>query len=170
MDGVADLVERPFPSGGALYELEVYPVVTTVRGLRAGHYHYDSARPVPHLVREDGPLARRPADRATRAANLVRAPQVLLVISARFGRVMWKYQSMAYALTLKNTGGLTAAMYAVATAMGLAPCAVGGSDSGLFARATGLAATKGSTVGEFVLGSAPPVSDQEKGVVASGSY
>lgn len=154
-DGVADLVERPFPSGGALHELEVYPVVTAVRGLHPGLYHYDSARHVLHLVREDGPLVRRLADRATRAANLDRTSQVLLVISARFGRVMWKYQSMAYALSLKNTGVLTAAMYAVATAMGLAPCAVGGSDSGLFARATGLDATKESTVGEFVLGSAP---------------
>jgi len=102
-----------------------------------------------------GALPLRLRDRATRAANLARAPQVLPVISARFGRVMWKYQSMAYALTLKNTGVLTAAMYAVATAMGLTPRAVGGNHSGLFARATGLDATKESTVGEFVLGSAP---------------
>lgn len=153
-DGASDLLARPYPSGGALHELEVYPVVTAVRGLDAGLYHYDSARHVLRLVREDGPLVRRLADHAGTAANLGRAPQVLLVISARFGRVMWKYQSMAYALTLKNTGVLTAAMYAVATAAGLAPCAVGGSDSGLFARATGLDATTESIVGEFVLGSA----------------
>ena len=153
-DGASDLLERPYPSGGALHELEIYPVVTAVRGLTPGLYHYDSARHVLRLVREDGPLVRRLADRAATAANLGRASQVLLVISARFGRVMWKYQSMAYALTLKNTGVLTAAMYAVATAAGLAPCAVGGSDSGLFARATGLDVTTESIVGEFVLGSA----------------
>lgn len=156
--GVNELVERPYPSGGALHELELYPVVTAVRGLPKGFYHYDSAQHVLRLVREDGPLVRRFANRAARAANLGRSPQVLLVISARFGRVMWKYQSMAYALTLKNTGVLTAAMYAVATGMGLAPCAIGGSDGDLFARATGLDTTTESTVGEFVLGSVPPAS------------
>lgn len=153
-DGASDLLERPYPSGGALHELEVYPVVTDVQGLAAGLYHYDSARHVLRLVREDDPLVRRLADHAATAANLGRAPQVLLMISARFGRVMWKYQSMAYALTLKNAGVLTAAMYSVATSAGLAPCAVGGSNSELFARATGLDATTESIVGEFVLGSA----------------
>lgn len=37
-----ELVSRPYPSGGSLYELELYPVVRNVAGLEPGMYHYDS--------------------------------------------------------------------------------------------------------------------------------
>jgi hypothetical protein len=42
----------------------------------------------------------------------------------------------------------------VATAMGLAPCALGGGDSALFAEAVGANSLEESSVGEFILGSA----------------
>jgi SagB-type dehydrogenase family enzyme len=68
---------------------------------------------------------------------------------------MWKYQSMAYALTLKHVGVLYQVMYCVATAMGLAACALGGGDSDAFAEATGLDYLAETSVGEFILGSRP---------------
>jgi SagB-type dehydrogenase family enzyme len=67
--------------------------------------------------------------------------------------VFWKYESMAYALILKNLGALFATMYFVATAMHLAPCALGGGDSELFAAITGLDPIEEPAVGEFLLGS-----------------
>ena len=36
------------------------------------------------------------------------APQILITIAARFGRISWKYSSIAYALILKDVGVLTA--------------------------------------------------------------
>ena len=45
-------------------------------------------------------------------------------------------------------------MYLVATAMGLAPCALGGGNAALFAEAIGTDYCAESSVGEFVLGSA----------------
>jgi hypothetical protein len=51
--------------------------------------------------------------------------QTLIVITARFARVAWKYESIAYQLVLKHVGVLIQTMYLVATAMELAPCAVG---------------------------------------------
>ena len=80
-------------------------------------------------------------------------PQVLIIIAARFQRLSWKYQSMAYNVLLKNVGALYQTMYLVATAMDLAPCALGGGDSDLFARATGLDYYAETSVGEFLLGS-----------------
>jgi SagB-type dehydrogenase family enzyme len=62
---------------------------------------------------------------------------------------------MAYALVLKHVGVLCQTMYLVATAMGLAPCALGTGDSDLFAYATGLDYVAESSVGEFALGSRP---------------
>jgi hypothetical protein len=46
-------------------------------------------------------------------------------------------------------------MYLVATAMGLAPCALGGGNSDVFAEAAGTDYYAESSVGEFVLGSVP---------------
>jgi SagB-type dehydrogenase family enzyme len=64
---------------------------------------------------------------------------------------------MAYALILKNLGALYATMYLVATAMDLAPCALGGGDSELFAAAAGLDPCEEPAVGEFILSSRPGV-------------
>ncbi len=34
------------------------------------------------------------------------APQILITITARFGRISWKYSSIAYSLILKDVGAL----------------------------------------------------------------
>jgi hypothetical protein len=81
--------------------------------------------------------------------------QVLLVISARVGRLMWKYEQMAYALLLKHTGVLYQTMYCVATAMGLAPCGLGAGDAEAFTHATGRDPLEECGVAEFALNSRP---------------
>jgi SagB-type dehydrogenase family enzyme len=149
-----DFASRPYPSGGALYELDVHAVVHTCRGLDSGLYSYD-------------PRAHRLGRRAGRTAEVERllsgaalaagvAPQglqVLLVLAARLPRLAWKYAGLAYALVLKHVGVLFQTMYLAATAMGLAPCALGTGDSDLFARAAGVSCHAETSVGEFLLGS-----------------
>ncbi|SHF79350.1 SagB family peptide dehydrogenase [Streptoalloteichus hindustanus] len=151
-----ELTYRPYPSGGSIYELELYPVVSHVDGLASGIYHYDPFGHRLERVPDRVDAAPRLLSWARRITLMPGDPQVLIVITARFGRMMWKYESMAYAATLKNVGALYTTMYLVATAMGLAPCGVGGGDSDLFAEATGLDYYAESSVGEFVLGSRPP--------------
>ena len=146
---------RPYPSGGASYELEVYPVVDRCVGLDAGLYYYDA---VAHgLARLAAPNADTEAllNDAYIASGQTCRPQVLLAIASRFQRVSWKYEGIAYATTLRNVGALYATMYLVATAMGLAPCALGAGDSGRFSRLAGTDPYTESTVGEFMIGSAP---------------
>ena len=46
-------------------------------------------------------------------------PQILVTIAARFGRVSWKYSSVAYSLVLKDVGVLIQSLYLMATDMGL---------------------------------------------------
>ena len=81
--------------------------------------------------------------------------QVLVILASRFQRMSWKYNSSSYHATLKNVGALYQTMYLVATAMGLAPCGLGGGDSELFCQATGLQFHEETSVGEFMLGSLP---------------
>ncbi len=151
-----DFALRPYPAGGALYELEVYVVVAACRGLSPGLYHYDGLGH--RLVRRAGRTAeveRLLSDAALAAGFQATEPQVLLVLAARLPRVAWKYTGLAYALVLKNVGVVLQTMYLAATAMGLAPCAVGLGDSDLFALAADADYYAETSVGEFLLGGAP---------------
>jgi SagB-type dehydrogenase family enzyme len=80
------------------------------------------------------------------------APQVLITIAARFGRVSWKYSALAYALVLKDVGVLTQTLYLMATDMGLGGCAIGSVNIDLFANMTGIAFHVEGPVGQFALG------------------
>jgi SagB-type dehydrogenase family enzyme len=150
-DGRHEVSMRPSPSGGALHALEIYPVVNQMTDLAAGMYHYDPFGHVLEPVPSDDFALRQLVGRAGAAAAASSSPQVLLILTARFGRVMWKYQGMAYALILKDLGALLQTMYLVATAMNLAPCALGSGDTDLFAEATGLNPLEEASVGEFML-------------------
>jgi SagB-type dehydrogenase family enzyme len=147
-----ELCNRPYPAGGAMYELEIYAVVNRCEGLRAGLYHYQPDDHRLSKVAERTQQVERLLEAARHTAVQEHQPQVLFIITARFQRVTWKYQSMAYALILKHVGVLYQTMYLVGTAMGLATCALGGGDSDLFAAATGLDYYAESSVGEFILG------------------
>ncbi|WP_131736172.1 SagB/ThcOx family dehydrogenase [Actinomadura roseirufa] len=144
--------DRPYPSGGGIYDVEIYPVVRNCEGIPSGLYHYDPEGHALELVSRAEEVVRGFVHTARISAVAESEPQVVLVLSSRFSRLSWKYQGLAYATTLKNVGVLYEAMYLVATDMGLAPCALGGGDAVLFSRATGLDVTEESTVGEFMLG------------------
>jgi SagB-type dehydrogenase family enzyme len=144
---------RPYPSGGATYDLEVYLAVHACAGLSSGLYHY---HPIGHqLERLPAPAAgvEQLLRDAQQSALLTQPPQILITLASRFQRLSWKYRSISYATTLKNVGVLFQTMYLVATAMGLAPCALGGGNSAVFAAAAGTNEFEESSVGEFLLGS-----------------
>ena len=152
-----EFTSRPYPSGGASYELECYAVVGAGAGVAAGMYWYDPAGHGLCLVREPDADTQALLDSAWMSTGGNGRPQILFVLAARFARVSWKYDAIAYATILKNTGVVYSTMYLVATAMGLAPCAIGLGDADLFARAAGTSWAEESSVGEFMLcGAATP--------------
>lgn len=148
-----ELSRRPYPSSGSKYELEIYPVVRHCQGLHQGVYHYD---PLNHHLEQiveskDEIFALVGYD----VSRIRFSPQVLLVITARFGRLFRTYRSIGYSLLLKHVGVLKQNFYLVATNMGLAPCAVGTADSDVFGQVMGLNYVEESVVGEFAIGSLP---------------
>jgi SagB-type dehydrogenase family enzyme len=155
-----EFTSRPYPAGGSLYELEVYPVISACGGLSPGLYHYDPLRHKLGRVTERNPGVEQLLREAAWATGMDPAQvQVLLILAARFPRVSWKYSTLAYALTLKHVGVVYQTMYLTATAMGLAPCAIGTGDSDVFARAAGTSFYEATSVGEFLLGSNGPPRD-----------
>ncbi|MBE9245941.1 PatA/PatG family cyanobactin maturation protease [Microcystis aeruginosa LEGE 00239] len=153
-----ELSRRPYPSGGTMYELEIYPVVRLCEGLSQGIYHYDALNHQLEqvIVTQDDIFALSGYGLLDLLKlNGLGTPQVLLVITARFGRLFRRYRSIAYAALLKHVGVLQQNLYLVATNMGLAPCAIGGGDSDAFGQTVGLNYVEESAVGEFLLGSLP---------------
>jgi SagB-type dehydrogenase family enzyme len=149
-----DIAVRPYPSGGASYELELYLAVDTCEGLARGFYHYDADRhalvPIPtteqHLQAMLGG-----AQAATGARS---PPQILMTMAARFGRVSWKYSGFAYQLVLKDVGVLMQTIYLMATDLDLGSCAIGTCDIDLFARMTSIAFHIEGAVGQMTIGRA----------------
>src|ERR1700678_1283868 len=84
-----------------------------------GFYHYDAG------AHELAPIGVPANDldallaEAEEAMGAPAAPQILITIAARFGRISWKYSSIAYALVLKDVGVLTQTLYLMATDTGL---------------------------------------------------
>jgi SagB-type dehydrogenase family enzyme len=157
---------RPYPCGGAAYELELYLTVRRCAGLAPGVYHYDAAEHALRLVNDDPEIRRQLIDLGSLSTGGEAVPDVLFTVTSRFQRLSWKYQSIAYAVTLKHVGVLYQTMYLVATAMGLAACGLGSGNSALAERAFGLDPLRESAVGEFLLGSAPearPVPEGARG-------
>lgn len=149
------VTSRPYPSGGANYELEVYPVVDRCLGLAPGFYRYDAQAHRLSVLHDPDPDTDALLDGASAASATTIRPQVLLTIAARFQRQSWKYSGMAYATILKDVGALYATLYLVATAMGLAPCALGAGDSERFCRLAGTDRYTEASVGEFMISSRP---------------
>jgi SagB-type dehydrogenase family enzyme len=149
------LSDRPYPGSGAYYELELYVTVGNCSGISPGVYHYD---PLEHRL-EPLNADRETVDdlllRAGRAAGTDIRPPVLITMTARFLRVAWRNEGIAYATVLKDVGVLLQNLYLVCTAMQLAPCALGPVDIDATARAFGTDWRAEPSVGQFILGRAP---------------
>ncbi|MCW2093417.1 UNVERIFIED_ORG: SagB-type dehydrogenase family enzyme [Rhodococcus erythropolis] len=78
--------------------------------------------------------------------------QVLLVIAARAGRLMYRYEQMSYSLILKHTGALYQSLYLASTAMGLGVRGLGSGLSADFITATGLDELIECPVGDILIG------------------
>ena len=150
-----ELTDHPYPAGGSLGELEVYPLITKCTGLEPGLWRYAADRHGLELVAEPGPPVRALVDLARTTSLLRTDPQVVLIVASRFARLNWKYETIAYALTLKHVGVFYQTVYLVGTAMGLAVCGLGGGDADDFARASGCDYFDEGSVGEMIIGSAP---------------
>lgn len=114
---------RATPSSGALYPIEVYPVVHRVDGLRPGLYHYG--------VRDHSLAELRVADlrqtvvRHGLMQEFLGEANVVLFLTVIFQRMRFKYQDRTYRYGLIEAGHLGQNAYLAATSMGLGACSIG---------------------------------------------
>ena len=114
------LPRKTSPSAGARNPVEVYLLAIKVKGLDAGLYHYDARdHALERISREATPELARAycADQP-----FVAHSSALFIMTAVFGRTMWKYPNpRAYRVVLLDAGHLAQTFCLTATRMGLAP-------------------------------------------------
>lgn len=146
------VAQRLYPSGGSLHSLSVYVALRACEGCAPGLYRYHDREHALIPVRvTEAAIEKLLADAASSTGGHVQNPPALIIISARFARAAWKYESIAYRLILLEAGVLLQTMYLAATALGLKGCALGCGNSDHFAQIAGTNYYSETSVGEFLL-------------------
>ena len=114
---------RAAPSSGALYPIELYPVVHHVEGIAPGAYHYAYREHALDEVRA-GDLRRLVVDQGISQSFLGECG-VVLFVSMILQRMRPKYQDRSYRYGLLEAGHVGENAYLAATALGLGACGVG---------------------------------------------
>lgn len=152
---LGEQVLHPYPTGGARSELELYVVANDVAGLASGTHWYDAQAHDLVQVRGDDEGQRRFNESVHDATGgLPGDPQAVLIVTAVFARVMWKYRGIGLGLIYRDVGCLYQTLYLVATALRLAPCAIGAGPEVANARWLGLDPLVESQVGCLLVGRA----------------
>ena len=116
--------DRPAPSAGALYPLELYVAAQDVAGLADGVYHYDA--PDHQLERLRAGRFQQELAGMTLGQEMVAATNLVVFICGVFERTQWKYGQRGYRYVWMEAGHVAQNLYLVAGALGLGATAVGG--------------------------------------------
>jgi SagB-type dehydrogenase family enzyme len=116
--------DRPFPSAGGLYPLELYVATQQVAELADGIYHYDARAHALELLRP-GRYHDTLAD-LTIEQHVLRDANLVILLAAVFQRTQWKYGQRGYRYVWIEAGHVAENIYLVAAALGLGPVAIGG--------------------------------------------
>jgi SagB-type dehydrogenase family enzyme len=160
-DCASGYTDRPYPSGGDAYELELYVSVNDCAGLDRGVYHYEPLGHRLEPVHADRIAAEELLEATRIAAGSGALPPVLISLTARFRRLSWRYEGLAYRLVLLNAGTLMQNLYLVSTAMRLAPCAIGTISIDTAARALGTDWRVEPCVAQFIVGTPSPAAARD---------
>lgn len=120
-----EVVERPNPSAGGLYPLELSLVVRDVEGLAPGVHHYVPAADGLELLRE-GPFPQEWVEYLFMGQPWVARAAVVVVLSAVTGRSLVKYGDRGYRYLLLEAGHVTQTLVLLAAGLGLGAVTIGG--------------------------------------------
>jgi SagB-type dehydrogenase family enzyme len=142
---------RFYPSAGARYPLEVYPLVFNVKGIKSGIYHYYVKN---HLLE----YLPTPVDFQTKALNYfsntdwTKNTAVIFIISAVFFRNQVKYGERGYRHILTELGSILQNVYLVSSALNLGCCPTGGYMDDKFNSLLDLDGVEESVIGAIAIG------------------
>jgi SagB-type dehydrogenase family enzyme len=124
LNGDQTMFDRPVPSGGGCYPLELYVLVRHVEGIPAGIHHYSARH---HALEVLGPLP-KPEDLETLFLSQpwVAKAHVVVIVAAVASRLLHRYGDRGYRYLLIEAGHVGQNLALVATASGLGSLSLGG--------------------------------------------
>lgn len=116
--------KRPYPSAGARYPLEIYPLILNCKGIKNGLYHYNvKENSLEILLKED---LRKWLSIAFGQEDSLINPAILFLITGVLGRTYIKYGDRGYRYMLIEAGHLAQNLCILAAKLGLGTCPIGG--------------------------------------------
>ncbi len=117
-------LERPLPSGGARYPLELYVLARSIDGLAPGVHHY---APKEHLLEHlRGPLPWESVVNLFLGQSWLKQASAIFVISAVFERTLERYGERGFRFLHFEAGHLAQNLTLLAASRGLATLSLGG--------------------------------------------
>lgn len=132
-----EFLERPVPSGGALYPLELYLLAPRVGDLACGVYHYHALSHGLEQVRAI-PLPRAMLTHIFMGQDYAAGAPAILVVTAMVQRLLWKYGDRGYRYLLLEAGHLAQNINLVCSATAAGSLNLGGFFDGELAVLLGL--------------------------------
>jgi SagB-type dehydrogenase family enzyme len=123
--GPFEFLERPIPSGGGLYPLELYCLVRNVTGLTPGIYHYTPVTDGLEQLRETA-LPTRLITYLFMGQPVAADAAVIIVLTAVVERSLGKYSDRGYRYQLFEAGHVAQNIGLGAAEQGLGVCSLGG--------------------------------------------
>lgn len=120
----SDVGNRFYPSAGARYPHEIYPVIFNVEGLDKGIYHYHLKTHSLEYMWTFPDLKEKVCENFNQ--SWIEDSSVLFLISAIFWRTEAKYGNRGYRLLLIDTGHLSQNFYLISAALNIECCSIGG--------------------------------------------
>jgi len=120
-----DTARRTYPSAGARYPLEVYPIIFHSKDIGPGIYHYEVKTNSLELMRE-GNFMEQILESVTNEQRWIENCSMIILISAVFERTQAKYEERGYRFILMEAGHVCQNVYLMSAALELGCCAIGG--------------------------------------------
>lgn len=122
--GAKSSMGRTYPSGGALYPLEVYVAARNIQDVPAGLYHYNLRQHSLEALADGGAADALFSNLTQREA--ADSCHLALVVTAIFMRTQYKYGERGYRFVLLEAGHLMQNLSLLAPALGMGMVPLGG--------------------------------------------
>jgi len=118
-----DELRRPYPSAGAKYPIEIYPLILVNSNIQKGLYHYD---PLSHsldvlLV----PLRNSDISKIWKTQQWFKKASIVLILTAVYTRTTEKYGEEGLSFPFIEAGHIGQSVYLLAQNMKIGCCAIG---------------------------------------------
>ena len=120
---ILDKSKRMYPSAGARYPLEIYPVVLNSKDIPPGLYHYNVKWDTLELLLKKNLKAEI---KEITGQKWVARSGIVVIISAVFARTTIKYRERGWRYIFFEAGHLAQNIYLLCTLLNLKCCAIGG--------------------------------------------